>query len=108
MKTLLLAVSLFALGAGSLVAQDVPDSLSVFQRMKALEEREVKIKKVEKAPEFPGGMVALMNFLSKEVKYPKSAVKKDIQGRVVVTFVVEKDGSLSEATIVQSVSEELD
>lgn len=108
MKAFLLAVSLLVLGVGSLAAQDVPDSLSVFQRMKALEERQATIKKVEKQPEFPGGMAALMNFLATEVKYPKSAIKNNIQGKVVVTFVVEKDGSLSEATVVQSVSEELD
>ena len=58
---------------------------------------------VEQMPTFPGGMGALMDFLSKNVKYPEEARKNGIQGTVVVTFVVEKDGSISEPKIARSI-----
>lgn len=63
---------------------------------------------VEKMPEFPGGQQELMNFLMKNMKYPKAATDKGTQGRVVVQFVVNKDGSVVEPTVVKSVSPELD
>ena len=50
---------------------------------------------VEKAPEFPGGSEALLQFLRMNVKYPASCREKNIQGRVIVSFVVDKDGSIS-------------
>ncbi len=63
---------------------------------------------VEKMPEFPGGDKALLEFLSKNIKYPVEAQKKDLQGRVVVSFVVEKDGSLSDVKTAKSVDPLLD
>ena len=62
----------------------------------------------EEIPMFPGGMEELMKFLQKEVKYPKEAQDKGIQGRVVVQFVVNKDGSITEATVLKSVDPQLD
>ena len=49
-----------------------------------------------------------MQFLRQEVKYPKEAFKDGVQGRVVVQFVVEKDGSISEVEVVKKVNEHLD
>jgi TonB family protein len=63
---------------------------------------------VEQMPQFPGGPAALMEFLSQNVKYPVEAHKAGVQGRVIANFVVEKDGSITEAKIVKSVSPELD
>ena len=63
---------------------------------------------VEQMPQFPGGPAALMQFLSSNVKYPKEAFEKGIQGRVIANFVVEKDGSITEARIVKSVDPLLD
>jgi TonB family protein len=63
---------------------------------------------VEQMPQFPGGPAALMEFLSKNIRYPKEADKNNIQGRVIVTFTVEKDGSISEAHTVKSVDPLLD
>ena len=63
---------------------------------------------VEKMPEFPGGDKALLEFLSKNIKYPVEAQKKGLQGRVVVGFVVEKDGSLSDVKTAKSVDPLLD
>ena len=62
----------------------------------------------EEMPSFPGGVMALMEFLQKNVKYPVEAQKKGVQGRVLVSFVVEKDGSLSEIKTVKSVDPLLD
>ena len=63
---------------------------------------------VEHMPEYPGGASALFQFLAKNVKYPAAAEKAGTQGRVVVTFVVEQDGSIVEPTVTRSVSPELD
>jgi TonB family protein len=63
---------------------------------------------VEHMPQYPGGASALFEFLSKTVKYPAAAEKAGTQGRVIVTFVVEQDGSIAEPTVVKSVSPELD
>ena len=63
---------------------------------------------VETMPQFPGGAPALFEFLSKNIKYPAEAEKADKQGRVIVTFVVGKDGSISDARVVKSVDPLLD
>ena len=63
---------------------------------------------VEKMPEFPGGVQELLGFLSKTIKYPAEAEKAGTQGRVIATFVVKKDGSISDARVVKSVDPLLD
>ena len=63
---------------------------------------------VEEMPQFPGGPQALFEFLGKTIKYPEDAEKAGIQGRVIITFVVEPDGSTSDAHVVKSVSPSLD
>ena len=63
---------------------------------------------VENMPEFPGGTPEMMKFLSTNVKYPEEAYSKGIEGRVMVKFIVEKDGSISNVKVVKSVSEALD
>ena len=62
---------------------------------------------VEVMPEFPGGQGALLKFLATNVRYPESAVKNGIEGRVSCSFVVGKDGSISEAEVIRGVSPEL-
>lgn len=64
---------------------------------------------VEHMPEFTGGgMPALMEYLSKNIKYPEAAMKKGIQGRGIVQFVVEKDGSITNVKILRGVDPKLD
>ena len=63
---------------------------------------------VEQKPEFPGGVQGLMQFLSATIHYPVAAQTAGKQGRVVVQFVVEADGTVSSAKVVRSISEELD
>ena len=63
---------------------------------------------VEQMPEFPGGTTELMKYLSQNLKYPKEAEAANEQGRVIVTFIVEPDGTPTSARVVQSVSPLLD
>ena len=63
---------------------------------------------VEQQPEFPGGTAALMKWLASNVRYPQMALENGISGRVIVKFVVEKDGSVSGVTLVRGVDKDLD
>ena len=63
---------------------------------------------VEQMPSFPGGNGALMEYLGKNVKYPVVAQENGVQGRVVVSFVVERDGSITDVKVVRSVDPSLD
>lgn len=62
----------------------------------------------EKMPEFPGGLNELMQYLVKETKYPNKSRRNEIEGLVLVGFVVNKNGTISDIKIVQSVNDELD
>ena len=63
---------------------------------------------VEQMPSFPGGPQALLNYLSEHINYPEGYEETCVQGRVVITFVVEKDGSLSDVTVVKSLEKAFD
>ena len=63
---------------------------------------------VEEMPEYPGGEMALRQYMATAVKYPDDAVKKGIQGKVYVTFVVSKDGTVADAKIARGVDPSLD
>ncbi len=63
---------------------------------------------VEQMPQFPGGDTELMKFLSKNIKYPTMAMENNIQGRVIVQFVVTKTGAIGEVKVVRSVDRDLD
>lgn len=63
---------------------------------------------VEVMPEFPGGMHALLDFIEKNIRYPEVARKNGIQGRVIVKVVIDKDGSVTEPTVIRSVDPSLD
>ena len=63
---------------------------------------------VEEMPRFPGGEKALLDYVSKNIVYPEAAKDKEIQGRVFVGFVVEKDGSIGEVKLLRGISKECD
>lgn len=63
---------------------------------------------VERLPEFPGGMVEFMKWLTKNLKYPVLAQQQKIQGKVLVAFIINKDGTVTDPKVVKSVSPELD
>lgn len=63
---------------------------------------------VEVMPQFPGGQGELMKYLRNNIKYPAEAQKKKIEGRVIVTFVVNKKGRITHPTVERSASPSLD
>lgn len=63
---------------------------------------------VEEQPQFPGGMSALMKFLANEIKYPEAAREEAAQGRVYLSFVVERDGSIADVRVMRGVHPALD
>lgn len=63
---------------------------------------------VEVMPEFPGGMAECLKFLGKNIKYPVQSQQAGVQGKVIVQFVVEKDGSVSNPKVVRSIDPDLD
>ena len=80
---------------------DMPNGMAVDAREEAFDV-------VEEMPEFPGGPQALMEYLMKNVSYPKSAFDANIQGRVLAQFVVDKEGTVRGAKIIKSVDPALD
>lgn len=95
-KLILLMFAAFALvSSANAQVQGGEDSDQVYQM-------------VEQQAEFPGGTSKLMEFLSNNINYPAAAAKKKIQGRVIVSFIVETDGSLSNVTVPRSVDPDLD
>ena len=85
---LLAAVALFCGTSAMAQTDDVDDAVFVV---------------VEKSPEFPGGNDSLYAFIGRNIKYPEMAKKNKIEGRVFVTFVVEKDGQVSSAKILRDI-----
>ena len=63
---------------------------------------------VEVMPEFPGGVRAMLDFIKKNIQYPEIARKNGIQGRVIVGVVVDKNGSVTNLTILKSIDPYLD
>ena len=61
------------------------------------------LEKAEVMPEYPGGDQAMMQFVAENVKYPQDAIDKEISGRVLVSFVVEKDGSIGDVKVVKGI-----
>ena len=59
-------------------------------------------------PEYPGGPNEMMRYIQENIKYPQSAIDNKIEGRVFVTFVVEKDGSISNAAVLRGIDKECD
>lgn len=63
---------------------------------------------VDEMPEFPGGMKALLSFIGNSVKYPTIAQETGVKGKVIVSFVINKDGHVSDASVIRSIDTALD
>ena len=63
---------------------------------------------VEQMPAFPGGDIALLEYLDNNIHYPTTAAENNVQGRVIIGFVVERDGSISSVQVLRSVDPSLD
>jgi len=91
---------------GTVVVFDIPKGK--VEKTETPQQEEVVFVVVEEMPQFPGGMQAAMEFLGKNIKYPVEAQKAKIEGRVIVRFVVGKDGGVSNVEVMRGVSPELD
>lgn len=104
------------------IGEQIPEVAEVQQKAEQAAEEKVKTKPQtditkkkktwdcmpETMPYFPGGQELLLKYLADNIKYPASAVKAKKQGRVIVTFIVQKDGSVTHAKIAKSMDPELD
>ncbi len=103
------AISSVNFDQGSDEGQEVLKQNQVVVEQVEQKEEETKVfEVVEQMPQFPGGDAALMQYLSSHIKYPVVAEENGIQGRVVCTFVVERNGSISDVRVVKSVDPSLD
>jgi protein TonB len=84
------------------------DSLPAVPGVDDTEFEQAVVPRVEVQPEYPGGQQALAAFMVKEVKYPKKAKRDGIQGQVIVSFVVDKDGSVIDVQVAKGVDPLLD
>ena len=85
-----------------------PDSAVKVPSVPNAEELKMIFDDPEQMPQFPGGEMALMNFLSRNVRYPERASIKRVEGRVVVQFFVDEEGAVSDIKVVRSVDPDLD
>jgi len=63
---------------------------------------------VEQSPEFPGGQEALMKYIARNIKYPESARRMGIEGTVYISFVINKEGKVSDITVMKGISKDCD
>ncbi len=103
------AIGAFDVKGNDEAAGEVLKAKEVIAQPEPPKEEETKVfDVVEQMPSFPGGPSALMQYLASNIKYPVVAEENGVQGRVIVTFVVEKDGSITDVRVVKSVDPSLD
>ncbi|MFO7868014.1 MAG: energy transducer TonB [Bacteroidales bacterium] len=84
------------------------DDLDDFVFDEPEEEEEKIFQRVEKMPEFPGGDPALLRFINKNLEYPNEAIEMEIEGMVMVQFVVDENGNAKDPEVLKGVSRHLD
>jgi len=87
-----------------IVEDSAPDNVKVNGKNTSV----YQLQSLDSEPEYPGGVNGLMSFISQNLVYPESAMEHSIQGRVVIKFVVTKDGNVANAEVVKSVDPALD
>ena len=103
-----LAVALLAMNSTTIRANVQKKVVKATKATKKTSANDKVYEVCEQMPTFPGGDAALMKYLSENVKYPALAIKAQEQGRVVVSFTVEKDGAISDVKVARSVTPSLD
>lgn len=94
-KLIILALTATAMFFNSVQAQNNPEKVYDFVS-------------VQKQPAYPGGISKFYDYLAKEMKYPAEAKKNKTQGKVFASFIVEKDGTLTDVRVIRSLSKETD
>ena len=103
------AIGAFDVKGNDEAAGEVLKAKEVIAQPEPPKEEETKVfDVVEQMPSFPGGQSALLQYLSSNIKYPVVAEENGVQGRVIVTFVVERDGSITDVRVIKSVDPSLD
>jgi len=103
------AIGSFDVKGNDDAAGEVLKAKEVIAQPEPPKEEETKVfDVVEQMPSFPGGQAALMSYLNNNIKYPQIAMENGVQGRVVCTFVVERDGSITDIRVVRGVDPSLD
>lgn len=108
-----LAQSTTAIGVFDVKGNDEAEG-EVLKAKEVIKTEEPKIEEqkvfdvVEQMPSFPGGDAALMQYLNSHIKYPAIAEENGVQGRVIVSFVVERDGSITDVKVLKSADPSLD
>ena len=103
------AIGAFDVKGNDEAAGEVLKAKEVIAQPEPPKEEETKVfDVVEQMPSFPGGDAELMKYLSSHIKYPVVAEENGIQGRVIATFVVERDGSITDVRVIRSVDPSLD
>lgn len=103
-KNLVIAIAAAMLTAGTTVCHAQTEQKQQTEQPQPVYEQD----KVDKRADFTGGMEKQLQFIMQNVKYPKEALKAGASGRVRVHFIVEKDGSLTNVTVPESVHKALD
>ncbi|WNJ18144.1 energy transducer TonB [Pontibacter sp. G13] len=88
--------------------KDEGDKSSPVSSLESLSEESQIYEIVEEPAEFPGGMSAMIGFIQENLQYPPDARRMGIEGKVYLSFIVEKDGSLSDVKVLRSVCESID
>lgn len=103
------AIGAFDVKGNDEAAGEVLKAKEVIAQPEPPKEEETKVfDVVEQMPTFPGGTGALMQYLSSNIRYPAVAEENGVQGRVILQFVVEKDGSITDVKVLKSVDPSLD
>ena len=91
-----------------LVTKEAKDNIIVEPPVEPEAKPEQIFQSVEQMPQFPGGEAALLKYLASHINYPPMAAENNIQGRVIVQFVVDKTGKVGEVKLVRTVDKDLD
>ena len=104
------SILLIQLNGNAQVEQSVSTEDSVVNTIKvqSKEDANLVFDFVDKMPEFPGGQVEMIKFLSKNINYPTVALEQGVQGSIYVQFVIWKDGSVREVKVLRGVGSSLD
>ena len=98
-----IAALLFLLSGAATAQEDIPAPIVVREPVVEPDNQNGVFNLVERMPEFPGGQEAMVEYLSKNIKYPEAAVSAGIQGAVYVSFTVDADGAIRDAEVMRGI-----